>query len=231
MYPHRIRLRGPWDCEPLSCAHGEPLPAPCRVTMPCLWRDTALAEFNGTIRCRRRFGLPRHIDAHERLWLTFAGVTGNATVEVNGQLLGPHAGPGPFAFEVTAHLRQRNELVVVVDAVADGGLWGEVALEIRCSAYLRGVRVWSSGAGPDARLHAAGEVVGVADRRLDLYLLRDDRTVAYAAVDARPAGQPFQLTSEPLASLEIAAPDEPGAFRVELVNGGSVWYQWFAAAP
>src|SRR5687767_15758269 len=37
MYPHRIRLRGPWECEPLARrgpAEG-PLPPPRRLSLPC----------------------------------------------------------------------------------------------------------------------------------------------------------------------------------------------------
>ena len=31
MYPHRIRLRGPWQCEPVASSAGKPLPAAGRV--------------------------------------------------------------------------------------------------------------------------------------------------------------------------------------------------------
>src|SRR5262245_36216308 len=62
MYPHRIRLRGPWEHEPLP--------------------DTT-----GT-RHRRRFGYPGQIDATERVWITCEGVTGRATVTLNKHLLG-----------------------------------------------------------------------------------------------------------------------------------------------
>ena len=52
MYPHRIRLRGPWECEPLARAEGAdmPLPPPCRMTMPCRWSAGGLAEFAGRVR-------------------------------------------------------------------------------------------------------------------------------------------------------------------------------------
>jgi hypothetical protein len=54
---------------------------------------------------------------------------------LNGSLLGRHEGADePFEFEVTNLLRDRNELIVEVESpTGDGGLWGEVALEIRCS--------------------------------------------------------------------------------------------------
>jgi len=129
MYPHRIRLRGPWEYEPVFGP--APLPAPGRMTMPCRWRDQGLPGFSGTVRFRRHFGYPGRIDHFERVWLTFAGLTGNAEVRLNGQLLGPGKEEGPFEFEITSLLQNRNTLEVEVAGPEDGGLWGEVALEIR----------------------------------------------------------------------------------------------------
>jgi len=215
MYPHRIRLRGPWECEPLARADGGPPPPPCRMTLPCRWGEAGLPGFAGRARFRRRFGYPGRIDAYERVWLTFAAVAGTMAVRLNGTDLGRHEGPGPFAFEVTPLLRGRNELAVEVQAADDrGGLWGEVALEVRCTAYLRGVRVWATAEG----LHAAGEVVGTAERPLDLYVLRGRSTVAQATVEAAAGGRPF----------EVVARGESGCegVRVELVNGATVWYVW-----
>lgn len=190
--------------------------------MPCRWRETSLGEFAGKVRCRRRFGLPRQIDPHERLWLTFDGLSDAGRVSLNGQFLGEHVGTTPFRFEVTGLLQARNELIVeVVSSGGEGGLWGEVALEITCLAYLRNVRVWQNEASQSVQLHATGEIPGSADRPLDLYLLLDNRTIAYQAVEA---GRSFTLASEPLAN-------GTGEVRVELVNGGSLWYQWTAPQP
>src|SRR5262249_11036025 len=147
------------------------------------------------------------------------GLSDAGRVSLNGQSLGELAGAGPFRFEVTALLQPRNELVVEVESAGgDGGLWGEVALEIACSAYLRDERVWRSGDAGAVQLHASGEVAGTADRPLDLYMLLDNRTVAYQSVQP---GRTFTLTSDVLSSGE-------GEVRVELVNGGSLWYQWIA---
>ena len=46
MYPHRIRLRGPWECQPLARAGDVPEPSrpPFRVTMPCRWREAGLGD-------------------------------------------------------------------------------------------------------------------------------------------------------------------------------------------
>jgi beta-galactosidase/beta-glucuronidase len=103
------------------------------MTMPCRWDAGGLGPFVGRVRFRRAFGAPTRVDAHEHLWLTFAGADQTAEVSLNGQLLGRHAGPGPFGFEVTGLIRHRNTLQVDVESAAeDGGLWGEVALEVRC---------------------------------------------------------------------------------------------------
>src|SRR5262245_62144083 len=146
MYPHRIRLRGPWEFEPLArhpgegpAARQEPLPPAGRMIMPARWGEGGLRGFAGRVRFRRRLGFPGQIDQEERVWLTFAGLEGQAEVRLNGQFLGRRDGAlGPFEFEVTPLLQVRNELQVEVEAPDDsGGLWGDVALEIRRTAYLR----------------------------------------------------------------------------------------------
>src|SRR5438445_34011 len=152
MYPHRIRLRGPWECEPLARAVkqadgrtemvADALPTSCRMTLPCRWAEGGLQGFSGRVRFRRRFGTPRQLDPHELVWLTFAGVDDTAHVSLNDRFLGrQEKAAEPFEFEVTGSLRERNELVVDVEGPASsGGLWGEVALEVRCRAFLRGVQ-------------------------------------------------------------------------------------------
>src|SRR5713101_1462133 len=107
MYPHRIRLVGPWECETLER----------RVLMPCHWRDCGLADFTGTVRFTRRFGYPGRIDDYERVWLTFAAVAGRADVCLNGTTLG--CIDGPAEFETTQLLRERN--VLQVDIEGSGG--------------------------------------------------------------------------------------------------------------
>jgi hypothetical protein len=233
MYPHRIRLRGPWECQPLAripqhaegCgeADTEPLPARCRMTMPCRWGDAGLEGFAGRVRFHRHFSRPGRIDPHERVWLTFAGVEGSAEISLNERLLGRHVeAAAPFEFEVTPWLRLRNDLTVDVTAATDrGGLWGEVALEVRCSAYLHGVRWWLVDTGEGVRLHVAGAVVGTSDRPLELYALLDNHTVLYTSLEAEPEGKAFRLVSEEVHVKDRAL---PYGVRIELVNGASVWY-------
>src|SRR5262249_13939951 len=130
-YPHRIRLRDPWERQAQA----------------------------GSVRFRRRFGYPGRIDAEERVWLTFAGITGFAAVELNGTELGRHEGTDPFELDVTALLRPRNEVIVDVEGASEQGVpWGEVALEVRRTAFLRAVRVEMVEAGNTFDLHVAGQV-------------------------------------------------------------------------
>lgn len=224
MYPHRIRLRGPWECEPLRRgssssppASGEgPLPAPFRMPMPCRWREAGLPGFTGRVRFRRSFGYPGRIDAHERVWLTFAGIGGEAEVRLNDHLLGRIA--SACEFEATALLRPRNELVVEIEGTAEqGGLWGEVALEIRCTAFLRDLRSFTILKGEMAELHVAGQVVGEAERPLELYVLLDRSVVSYQVVTATVEGQPFELVVSDLPAGNLSV-------QVDLVNGAVVWY-------
>jgi hypothetical protein len=239
MYPHRIRLRGPWECEPLarflSGAGGdlqlstESLPPRFQITMPRRWHEGGLANFAGRVRFRRRFSWPARIDPHERVWLTFAGVTTSAKVWLNDHLLGQHQGPpDPFEFDVTQLLQLRNHLTVEVESTTTaGGLWGEVALEVRATAYLRGIRWWTTREGTGARLNVAGEVVGTADGTLELYALMNNKTVIYSPVETSPEGKPFELSEESPATILNPDDTEPGPtrqVRVELVRGGTVWY-------
>lgn len=215
MYPHRIRLRGPWECAPLAGA--EPLPPPRRMTLPCRWAEGGLLDFAGRVRFTRRFGAPGRVDDFERVWLTAAGVDAAAELRLNGQPLGQFTAAESFEADVTTLLKPRNELIADVTGDARGGLWGEVALEIRCTAYLRHVR-----AEPSPNLIVTGEVVGTASGPLELYLVVGRSTAAYAVVQAAPTGVPFRLVAD---ALTAPRPDDaPAAWKVDLVHGASIWY-------
>jgi hypothetical protein len=197
--------------------------------MPCRWREGGLSEFAGRVRFRRSFGLPRRIDSDERIWLTFGGIHGAVSIWFNDKLLDEHpADSRPFEFEVTELLGERNNLVVEVESNDDqGGLWGEVALEIRCRAFLREVRARSSGCATRS-LVVRGQVVGAEDSPpgqkastppLELYVISDRRTIAYATVSASSEGSLFQLQTEEL-------PAEGGdEVRVQLIRGAVIWYE------
>ncbi len=232
MYPHRIRLRGPWECEPLArlVRHGDgrqewtevDLPPQLRLTMPARWRDGGLQDYAGRVRFRRRFGYPGRIDAHERVWLTFAGLEGTADVRLNDVPLGRRTGAdGPFEFDVTELLRERNELCVdVEDATGAGGLWGEVALEVRCTAFLRNVQArWVEAEGGWS-LHLSGELVGSCAGALELYALAERATLLYAPLTADGGVRPWELVAAEVPAERRTAT----ALRVELVQVAVVWF-------
>jgi beta-mannosidase len=254
MPDHFIRLRGPWQCEPLARtvegpgggsgdAPGE-LPPPCRMNIPCRWADGGLGPFNGRVRLRRHFHWLAHLDYNQRIWLRFLAVDYYAKVWLNGQYLGAHQGAfDPFEFEVTRLVGPRNELVVEVDlpraAVNEsrmlrasaacppdsGGIWGEVLLEVRRDASLRGLHVSTSRYQAKWRLKIGFGAYAEIQKRLEVYVLLNDRTVLYESIDAGP-----QL---PFMDREILVPDaepwwpasvgSPRLYdvRIELVEGGA----------
>jgi hypothetical protein len=197
--------------------------------MPCRRGEAGLPALDGRVRFRRRFGYPGRIDVHERVWLTFEGVADDAAIRLNDRVLERNAEAGAtLEFDVTSLLQARNELVVDVEGTAErSGLWGEVALEVRCTAFLRGLRRCAILAADKAELRVTGQVVGTADRPLELYVVLDRFVVAYQVVSATPAGQPFEVLVPDVAAEIWRGPG--GALRspvvkVDLVNGATVWY-------
>jgi hypothetical protein len=230
MYPHRIRLRGPWECEPLARTGGDarPVPQPRRITLPGRWADGDLANFRGGLLFRRRFGYPGRIDDYERVWLTFHNAMAGLQIRLNGECLGKSSGAGLDEIEVTALLQDRNELTLEVNNPESCTLWDEVALEVRCAAYLR-VVVCQATVCDDGSVgvFALGEVKGASAEALDLYLLLDRSTAAYAQLPAPVGPQAFCLKSDKL-PLERwdASLDTPHLARIDLVHTATVWYTW-----
>ena len=140
---------------------------------------------------------------------------GTVEVSLNDTPLG-RSQTGPFEFDVTALLRRRNELVLDIEAATeDGANFGEVALEIRRTAYLRKVAAQPVGDG----FEVTGEVVGTAEGLLELYVLLDRRHAAYEVITPLPEGQAFRLSAELPDGSE-----RPTTVQVDLVNGATVWY-------
>jgi hypothetical protein len=122
--PYRIRLHGPWEVRP----HAAGFPAG-RMTIPGTLRAGGWAGYAGPVSFYRRFGRPSNLGTNDRVWLAFARVTGSAEVRLNGKRLGELTGEG--AVEATNHLRERNELEVLLNASDDGcGISGDVTIEI-----------------------------------------------------------------------------------------------------
>jgi hypothetical protein len=152
---HTIRLRGPWQIEPLARyvarADGSydrttaDLPAACQATMPADWSATLGHDFVGVVRYGRNFQRPTGLGPGERVWLVVEPPRSTATVRLAGRDLGTvsHGDP-PARFNITPLLADHNALEIVVRHSkfdedhptgrkaldAPGGLVGEVRLEI-----------------------------------------------------------------------------------------------------
>ena len=217
MYPHRIRLLGPWDYEVLPGSKvASEAPLRGRVTMPSAIADTGLPGFSGNIRFSRRFGMPRSRDSQEHYWLVFDARAESIDVKLNERPFGEFAGGGTFSVEVTGSLLERNLLEVTLHTTDDrDGLTGETALEIRRACYLRNAKIWRRA---DGRIEVSVEVAGDAPEGIELYLLADRRTLGYQRFGA---GENHLLE---LQSEEPIAPETREA-RLELIQGGVIWYQ------
>jgi hypothetical protein len=189
---------------------------PRRVTMPGRFRDHGLTAIAGRVRFIRTFGYPGQIDDHERIWLTCDGLEGVADILLNDLVLArDHT--GPFAFDVTPQMKRHNRLEVAIAADSDSaGLWGEVALEIRCSAYLSDLEVQRLA---DGGLEVSGRVRGTCDSALELYGLGDRAHVHYQRIEARPEGTPFRFV--------VPARQPPVMrVRVDLIHISTIWHAW-----
>jgi hypothetical protein len=153
---HTIRLRGPWQLEPLeryvkrdrggyqSDTIG--LPANDRWKMPADWCETMGPDFLGVVRYRRTFHRPSKLTSTAKVWLVVEPPRSYGLVRLGGRPLGEvEFGGPPSRFDITAHLGDRNFLEIdVAHPVLDddwlptddgsvsqtGGLIGEVRLEI-----------------------------------------------------------------------------------------------------
>lgn len=184
-YPHRIRLRGPWDVVPLPESASLP---PRHAKMPCRLADAGLAGYAGKVRLLRRFGFPGRIDSFERVWLVCDGFDGVARVALNDASLADNV-RSRFAFEVTPLLQLRNQLEIDLEAANDqAGLRGEVALEIRCQAWLEDVAIERS----EGSLFLSGRIVGECDRPLELYAIVDGKQALYRTLMPSAEGTSFR---------------------------------------
>jgi hypothetical protein len=156
---HVIRLRGPWNYEPvgrfertalgryLTQAFTENLPPPGRVKLPTDWAESVGPNFRGIVRYKRRFNKPSGLESGEAVWLVVEAVRSAAQLTLNDCPLGElRAGDPPFRKLITEMLFLNNDLEIMVGhpelqntgwPVANseidrpGGIIGEVKLEIR----------------------------------------------------------------------------------------------------
>lgn len=135
LMPHSIRLRGPWEYQPLvrfaPLASGhlhqttEDLPAGGTAHLPADWGDLLGSDYQGVVRFTRRFHRPTGLDAASRVWLVIDDVDWHADVAVNEQTLGsavcrlaaePAAMRCPRRFDIRAGLLPENLLSLTVSS-------------------------------------------------------------------------------------------------------------------
>lgn len=130
---HTIRLRGPWEYEPLECMDDRPLPPSGKVKLPCDWHEL-LGDFRGTIRFRRAFHTPTGLNLGEQVWLIIDAFYEESSVKLNDKPLGEFSTADcPARYNITALLTDdANLLEVRVTHFGEqpGGLMGDVRLEI-----------------------------------------------------------------------------------------------------
>lgn len=153
---HIIRLRGPWELEPVARFVRRPdgtyrpmsddLPAGVQAKMPADWAEAFGADFLGRVRYRRTFQKPTGLDERQRVWLVVEAPRSLGVVELNHRRLGEaYWGGQPCSFDIAELLQDHNRLEIVVEHPAldaagtakddstskmAGGLVGEVRLEI-----------------------------------------------------------------------------------------------------
>ena len=123
---HTIRLRGPWQLEPVfryvRRADGgferqeSGLPAATRMQMPADWGAALGADFLGRVRYVRTFNAPPGLQPDERVWLVVEPQRSLARVVMVEETLGEVAAEGPpQRFDITHRLSPHNRLEIFVD--------------------------------------------------------------------------------------------------------------------
>ena len=213
MYPHRIRLRGPWEVEASDGSTRT-------VKFPIRWND-CLDERRGSSAptgdrpsarpplARRSFGAPSRLDAHERVWLIGEGLAGRVDASLNDRSLGIFEA-ATFGVDVTAILGARNRLELRFGpALREVETAIDVALEIRASAWLESLRLLREGG-----TWLEGRVVGESAEPLEIHVVADRHGCGDETTMASLAGTPFRIRLD----------RDVDAVRVELIHVSSIWW-------
>ncbi|MGA8043284.1 MAG: glycoside hydrolase family 2 TIM barrel-domain containing protein [Terracidiphilus sp.] len=192
------------------------------VQLPWHSFDDKDYEFISTY--RRRFRTPDNI-AGNRVFVDFEGAMTASTVWINGVNLGEYKGGyTPFSFELTQHLREGAENVLVVhldsaeradippfgyeiDYMTFGGIYREVALRVVPATYIDNIfaepkDVLSAGPSVDVHCFLAGPSSADHGLSLQVELLDGDRVVARGAQPVAGAASSAQGGSDPSAAMD-----------------------------
>ena len=158
---------------------------------------------------RRSFGSPSRIDAYERVWLIAEGLAGRVEASLNDRPLGEFD-RATFGVDVTSLLGARNRLELrlgpatreVVEPI-------DVALEVRASAWLEGLRLRREDV-----TWLEGLVVGESAEPLEIHVVADRHGCGDQTTTASLSGTPFRLRLD----------RDVDAVRVELIHVASIWW-------
>lgn len=204
MYPHMIRLRGPWELAVEGALSTD------RVQLPSGWPAWQAAHPGESITMTRSFGAPRSLDADETVWLVWRG-DGLKSASLNGRPLdGFVEDAGALEVEIGSRLQRRNELT----AVTTGVRAPDVALVFRGPMFLRGVVL------DPTRGLVSGRVVGDARRKAELQLLASGKCVDRAVVQG---GEDFRFDLRVEIPVGLPVREVP-VWSLELFEGANRWY-------
>ncbi len=218
------------------------------VTLPWHNFDDKAYEFISTY--RRRFKYPAAAKG-KRVFVDFEGVMTASTVWINGVALGEYKGGfTPFSFELTPHLHQDKENVLVVqvdsteradippfgyeiDYMTFGGLYREVSLRIVSPTYIDNIfaqpkNVLSGSPTVDVNVFLAGDKAD--DLTLEVELSDGTSVVAKGSGPAKLTG-----AADPNAAMDPETPaavyastetvDDPARHTITLtgLSGIKLW--------
>jgi hypothetical protein len=211
MYPHRIRLRGPWT---LKTETGHVLSLNVRDGS-----NTELDPTPSAIQLSRRFSWLQPLQAQERLWLVLEhSAVAKATLNDSALELAAIA-DGHQECEVTSLTQRSNLLALHVAPHQAPEAFPQVALEVRCRTFLR-QPAWRLDESR-RRFEITGLLVGVNDTPLELYARLGELNVLYALVHANEPSLPFRYESE----IAAAAVDQEARVQIDLVSAGVLWHR------
>jgi beta-galactosidase len=213
------------------------------------WHNFDDKDYEFVSTYRRRFRLPSDAEG-KRVFVDFEGVMTASTVWINGVSLGEYKGGfTPFSFELTPHLRHKEENVLVVqvdstersdippfgyeiDYMTFGGIYREVALRIVPPTYIdnifaRPINVLSSNPSLDVDCFLSGAAARDGQYLLEAELRDGNRILAKqtvpmdASAPANTSGTVDPVTSAPVyAGTETRS--DPTRYTVSLAQLGNV---------
>lgn len=211
MYPHRIRLRGPWT---LKTGTGQFLSVSIDEGLRNAFEPTASA-----IQLCRRFSWLHQFQPHERLWLVLeqSAVMGATLNEVTLELTA--IAEAHQECEITSLARRSNSLALNLPANPAGPAFPQVALEVRCRTFLR-QPTWHIDTAHQS-LEIGGLLVGANESPLDLYVRVGEVNVLYTPVHADKACSRFRYQIE--IRPHAMTVEEP--IQIDLVKDGVIWHR------